>query len=352
MVVFLQVLEYYSGILFLTTNRVGQLDEAFQSRIHLTLYYPSLDEKQTEQIFKVNFKKLRDTDAIRRKCNGMPALQIDEEKILDFARRPFVNATNRASRNRSFSQWNGRQIRNAFHLASSLAYRAMAEELKRSQDQGETVGELNHTSVVLDNKQFQKVADTMQAFNEYFTETRGFSDADFAFMAGDRADFWQDVATRPPNYANENPRRHQSPYSSYGPREPQRHAAESEVGHYGPGESSAYGQQRASFQHINPYAARPGTQAESSSSWQDMPSRGRNIGFDDVGDDPRSRQQTGYRERAPPASRGHDESRSDHGYHGRRGEPHGRASDSRGGPYARGRAERWERDDDDDDEYT
>jgi hypothetical protein len=39
LIVFLRVLEYYSGILFLTTNRVGIMDEAFKSRIHVSLYY-------------------------------------------------------------------------------------------------------------------------------------------------------------------------------------------------------------------------------------------------------------------------------------------------------------------------
>lgn len=40
--VFLRVLEYYNGLLFLTTNRVGTIDEAFKSRIHLSLYYVSI----------------------------------------------------------------------------------------------------------------------------------------------------------------------------------------------------------------------------------------------------------------------------------------------------------------------
>jgi hypothetical protein len=40
--VFPRVLEYYEGILFLTTNRVGVFDETFKSRIHLPLYYPLL----------------------------------------------------------------------------------------------------------------------------------------------------------------------------------------------------------------------------------------------------------------------------------------------------------------------
>lgn len=36
--VFLRMLEYYKGILFLTTNRIGTFDEAFKSRIHLSLF--------------------------------------------------------------------------------------------------------------------------------------------------------------------------------------------------------------------------------------------------------------------------------------------------------------------------
>jgi len=44
--VFLRILEYYTGILFLTTNRVGTFDEAFRSRIHMWLYYPPLDSSK------------------------------------------------------------------------------------------------------------------------------------------------------------------------------------------------------------------------------------------------------------------------------------------------------------------
>lgn len=48
--VFLRVLEYYSGILFLTTNKIGNFDEASKSRIHILLYYAPLDIKQSKKI--------------------------------------------------------------------------------------------------------------------------------------------------------------------------------------------------------------------------------------------------------------------------------------------------------------
>jgi SpoVK/Ycf46/Vps4 family AAA+-type ATPase len=47
--VFLKHLEYFSGIVFLTTNRVGVFDEAMKSRIHLALGYnpPALEMRRT-----------------------------------------------------------------------------------------------------------------------------------------------------------------------------------------------------------------------------------------------------------------------------------------------------------------
>ncbi|KAJ5701520.1 P-loop containing nucleoside triphosphate hydrolase protein [Penicillium malachiteum] len=57
--VFLRVLDYYSGILFLTTNRVGIIDEAFKSRIHISLYYPHLDEHQSKRIWEINLQRLK-----------------------------------------------------------------------------------------------------------------------------------------------------------------------------------------------------------------------------------------------------------------------------------------------------
>ncbi|KAF1843475.1 uncharacterized protein K460DRAFT_407828 [Cucurbitaria berberidis CBS 394.84] len=44
--IFLSVLEYYDGILILTSNRVGTFDEAFKSRISLALLYPNFTKSQ------------------------------------------------------------------------------------------------------------------------------------------------------------------------------------------------------------------------------------------------------------------------------------------------------------------
>lgn len=50
--IFLRVLEYYEGILFLTTNRIADIDAAFQSRIHVSMAYPDLDNDARTMIWK------------------------------------------------------------------------------------------------------------------------------------------------------------------------------------------------------------------------------------------------------------------------------------------------------------
>lgn len=50
--IFLRVLEYYEGIMFLTTNRVQTFDAAFQSRIHISLEYPELDKPARKAIWR------------------------------------------------------------------------------------------------------------------------------------------------------------------------------------------------------------------------------------------------------------------------------------------------------------
>ncbi|KAF2176932.1 P-loop containing nucleoside triphosphate hydrolase protein [Zopfia rhizophila CBS 207.26] len=52
--IFLSRLEYYQGLMFLTTNRVAAIDPAFRSRIDLILPYSDLDEPARRKVW-VNF---------------------------------------------------------------------------------------------------------------------------------------------------------------------------------------------------------------------------------------------------------------------------------------------------------
>lgn len=50
--IFLRQLEYFEGILILTTNRISNCDPAFESRIHITIDYPELDEAARRQVWQ------------------------------------------------------------------------------------------------------------------------------------------------------------------------------------------------------------------------------------------------------------------------------------------------------------
>lgn len=50
--VMLRILEYFDGVLIMTTNRPVDIDEAIDSRIHLKIYYPMLKGEMSERIWK------------------------------------------------------------------------------------------------------------------------------------------------------------------------------------------------------------------------------------------------------------------------------------------------------------
>lgn len=60
--IFLRLLEYFQGILFLTTNRVETFDDAFQSRIHVALRYGDLGQKAKRSIWKMFLDKVMALD--------------------------------------------------------------------------------------------------------------------------------------------------------------------------------------------------------------------------------------------------------------------------------------------------
>lgn len=93
--IFLRTLEYYEGILFMTTNRVDNIDAAFESRIHVSIPYPDLDDVARRHIW-ANFLK---TSA---RGNDLSGKDLDELAIVPL---------------------NGRQIKNALKTAQLLALR-------------------------------------------------------------------------------------------------------------------------------------------------------------------------------------------------------------------------------------
>lgn len=150
-IVFLRVLEYYAGVLFLTTNRVGDFDEAFTSRIHVSLYYPALDSDKTSRVFQINIKMIEDRFRDRDR-----KVVIDD--IESFARAHFADNPD--------ARWNGRQIRNACQTALALA------EFEAQGNSHETI--LKPDAVVhLKVSHFQTVQKAYRDFARYMTGVYG-----------------------------------------------------------------------------------------------------------------------------------------------------------------------------------
>ncbi|KAJ5999258.1 hypothetical protein N7451_007068 [Penicillium sp. IBT 35674x] len=203
--VFLRVLEYYSGVLFLTTNRVGILDEAFKSRIHISLHYSALTKEQTLAIFETNIRKLREAQekklqqSTESDTGRRPGLRIDQESILDYAEWHYENMPGH--------RWNGRQIRNAFQTANSFAqfdmWNSSVDAWQNTPDEKD-IDQLERKSgdtvdPVLDWRHFQLVANTVKRFDQYLTEAIGESEAEAASSWGLRAD------EHDPSHWNESP---------------------------------------------------------------------------------------------------------------------------------------------------
>lgn len=106
--VFLRALDYFQGILFLTTNRVGHFDEAFMSRIHLSLHYQKLDHHAREQIWDNLFRKLNEDHEY-----GGPEIKYEYD-AKQYVKTLEVQAL----------EWNGREIRNGMipKLVGSIMY--------------------------------------------------------------------------------------------------------------------------------------------------------------------------------------------------------------------------------------
>ena len=87
--VFLRLLEYHQGVMFLTTNRVADFDPAFHSRISIAMHYGSLDQTAREKIWETLLSAAGICD-------------IDSHAL-------------------SLYNLNGRQIKNTIRLAQGLA---------------------------------------------------------------------------------------------------------------------------------------------------------------------------------------------------------------------------------------
>ncbi|KIY04112.1 uncharacterized protein Z520_00804 [Fonsecaea multimorphosa CBS 102226] len=125
----LRVLEYFEGVMILTTNRITSLDIAVQSRIHLAIRYNDLSKDQKIKIFNIFLSQLI--------ADG----KVDAEGIDEWIR--WVG---------SEAEVNGRQIRNIVSSAYLLA-RSLRRNLRRE--------DLQDVNGIM--KKFQKQLETLTA---------------------------------------------------------------------------------------------------------------------------------------------------------------------------------------------
>lgn len=117
----------------MTTNRVEVFDDAFVSRIHLSLRYGELSGKARKAIWKTFIAKVKDAE-------GMEMEDIQDKDLEDLSRRAL----------------NGRQIKNIVRAAQALAI---------------------HEDVALGLAHIRTVLDVAQTFERDLKGGTGYEDA-------------------------------------------------------------------------------------------------------------------------------------------------------------------------------
>ncbi|KAF8464690.1 hypothetical protein BDZ91DRAFT_729637 [Kalaharituber pfeilii] len=105
--IFLRLLEYFRGVMFLTTNRVEKFDPAFKSRIHMAMRYQDLTEEARTEVWR-NFLGKLPKEALEEGLLTAPA-EGEEPGIVALAKK--------------WDAVNGREIKNAVKTGLRIAAR-------------------------------------------------------------------------------------------------------------------------------------------------------------------------------------------------------------------------------------
>lgn len=154
-------MEYFQGMLFLTTNRVGQIDDAFMSRIHIAIGYEPLTADIRRQIWKGFFRKLEKERAGKILIGkGAKKFILEDEEVQKV-------------------MLNGREIRNALQTAITVAEYESLEE----------GGTADCGLVLVEEDHFRRVLKLSEKFHSYITGIRREDEAKRATQRGDRNDY-------------------------------------------------------------------------------------------------------------------------------------------------------------------
>ncbi|KAK5080904.1 hypothetical protein LTR05_008220 [Lithohypha guttulata] len=141
--IFLRTMEYYAGILFLTTNRPKKIDDAFISRITANIQYHPLSKDARYSVWQRFFD------------------------LHEKSTKPKLKITPRAKRElrEDDTTLNGREIRNIFQTAISLAML----ERQPAMDNQECDEECGPQVIWVDWDHFSKALERHKSFLEYLT---------------------------------------------------------------------------------------------------------------------------------------------------------------------------------------
>ncbi|KAK7402549.1 hypothetical protein QQX98_011687 [Neonectria punicea] len=168
---FLRTMEYFLGLLFLTSNGIGLFDEAVMSRIHLAIRYDRPTDAQRKAIWRSLFDKLEEDQpdgfAGQRTASNSYVAGCSDEDVKPRLAIPQSTrdvALSRDSYPENF-QLNGRDIRNI--LLSTISV-ARFEALNASR--------YGKSPAVIKVKveQLQKVLKNKEDFNEDYKRATGF----------------------------------------------------------------------------------------------------------------------------------------------------------------------------------
>jgi hypothetical protein len=169
---FLRALEYFKGILFLTTNRVGTFDEAFISRIQVQIYYDDFTDDDRDKIWNTFFEKL---EADREATMYIP------QATKDYTQSQEVRAL----------KWNGREIRNGvcpriLFVVSLLIAAAFQVAVALAESRGKKD---NKGKILVRKEHIRQVVLMSGKFKDYYVQThKGMDPSKRAAQASTRYD--------------------------------------------------------------------------------------------------------------------------------------------------------------------
>ena len=138
------MLEYYEGVMFLTTNRVQDFDRAFQSRIHMAVHYTQLPFASRRALWKA---------FVVRACDGVAPDWLSDQKLdqlagVELNGRQIKNVVKTAH---TIAKSSGSRLENV-HIQSSLKYTKTFDDVSLSgsdkdTDSGDRLGSAQSTGI-------------------------------------------------------------------------------------------------------------------------------------------------------------------------------------------------------------